>query len=613
MIDEPIPGEKSCLSVKSASRERARVRKRQGCVIALMAMALFFSASPGADAKAPPAVRGPNGMVVSAQHLASEVGNSVLEQGGNAIDAAVATAYALAVVYPCCGNIGGGGFATIRLGNGVEKFIDFRERAPLAATRDMYLDARGNPVPELSQFGYKAVGVPGIVAGLDWVLTHYGTMDRQTVMAPAIELAKNGFVLRQSDTDYFAAKAQLLLKQDNVSAIFYQDGKPWPAGHRLVQRDLAATLNAIAEDGPDALYKGPIAKAIVAASDANGGILSLEDFADYRVREFSPVRCRYRGYEIITAPPPSSGGTTICLILNILEGYPVRELGFHSSKGIHVLVEAMRHAYVDRNFLLGDPDFVDNPVEQLLSASYAASIRSKIVPGRAGRSQGMKATAFGAKGTETTHISVVDRDDNAVALTFSLNFFFGAGIIAGDTGFFLNDTMNDFTVKLGVPTAEGLVQGERNGIAPGKTPLSSMSPTIVTKDGKLVMALGSPGGPRIISIVTQAISNVIDHGMDIETAVVVPRMHHQWMPDVVYVEPLVLSADTRAALEAMGYTLTQQRPWGALQAIRIAEPGKSERTSPAIVQDTMVFSKAPAGTRLGASDPRRPTGAAIGH
>ena len=613
MAHEPTLIENARLNAKHAWREQARIPKRAGCVVALIATALFFSALPGADAKAPPAVRGKHSMVVSAQHLASEVGNSILEQGGNAVDAAVATAYALAVVYPCCGNIGGGGFATIRLDNGVEKFVDFRERAPLAATRDMYLDARGHPVSGLSQYGYKAVGVPGIVAGLDWLLTQYGTMDRQQVMAPAIDLAQNGFVLRQSDSDYFAAKADVLLRQDNARAIFYQDGKPWPAGHRLVQRDLAATLSAVSEDGPDAFYKGPIARAIVAASEANGGILSLKDFADYRVREFAPVRCDYRGYEIITAPPPSSGGTTICLILNILEGYPVGELGFHSSKGLHVLVEAMRHAYVDRNFLLGDPDFVDNPVEQLLSPAYAASIRSKIVPGRAGRSEGMKASVLGKKGTETTHLSVVDRDDNAVALTFSLNFFFGAGIIAGDTGFFLNDTMNDFTLKLGVPTAEGLVQGEKNVIAPGKTPLSSMSPTIVTKDGELSMVLGSPGGPRIISIVTQAISNVVDHGMDIETAVVVPRMHHQWMPDVVYVEPLVLSVDTRAALEAMGYKLTQQRPWGALQAVRIAEPGKSQSIAPVIVQDTMVFSSAPAGTRLGASDPRRPTGAAIGN
>jgi len=583
-------------------------------VPALATAALLAFSVAGAYAVAPAPVRGKDGMVVSAQHLATDVGVKVLEEGGNAIDAAAAIAYALAVVYPCCGNIGGGGFATIRLADGTETFIDFREKAPAGATRDMYLDQEGKVIPGASTYSYKAVGVPGTVLGLDTMLARYGTMDRERIMAPAIDLAENGFILRQSDVDYLTVEADVLGKSPNAARIFLDnDGKPWPSGHRLVQKELAATLRLISETGPDAFYKGPIAEAVVAASRANGGILSIADFADYSVAEVAPVRCTYRGYEIVSAPPPSSGGTTICEILNILEGYPLGDFGFHSAASIHAMVEAMRYAYVDRNFLLGDPAFVDNPVEKLISKGYTAEIRSKIEPDKAGRSEGMRPGLDTAKGTETTHLSVVDSQGNAVGLTFTINFFFGTGLIAGDTGFILNNDMNDFTIKVGTPTAAGLVQGANNSIAPGKRPLSSMSPTIVTKDGEVVMVVGSPGGPRIITVVAQTIINVIDYGMDIEAAVLAPRIHHQWMPDVVYAEQFAISADTRKLLEAMGYEIVDQDPWGAAQAIMVAPSAPVGRTAGPFVQDTMVFSLPPEGTLLGASDDRRPTGAAAGY
>lgn len=586
---------------------------RNKVVFGAVAISLLVAASAPSDAISPPPVRGENGMVVSGQHLAAAVGAEILEQGGNAVDAAVAVAYALAVVYPCCGNIGGGGFATIRLADGTEAFIDFREKAPAAATQDMYIGEDGKVIPGSSLNGYKAVGVPGTVLGLQTMLDRYGTLDRQRLMAPAIDFAEKGFVLRQGDIDYFSVRADALREQPNVAAIFLTDGKPWPVGHRLVQKDLAATLRTISENGPDAFYKGPIAEKVVKASEANGGILSLEDFETYTVTETKPVHCTYRGYDIASAPPPSSGGTTLCELLNILEGYPLDKLGFHSAASIHAMVEAMRHAYVDRNFLLGDPKFIDDPIDKLVSKAYADEIRAKIPAGKAGKSEGMKPGIKRSEGTETTHFSVVDRHGNAVGLTFTLNLFFGAGVIAGDTGFFLNDNMDDFAIAPGTPTLEGLIQGKNNAIAAGKRPLSSMSPTIVSKDGKVVMVLGSPGGPRIISIVAQTIINVIDHGMGIGAAVSAPRIHHQWMPDEVYVEPFAISPDTRKLLEAMGYKIVQQSPWGAAQVIMIAQPDDKKRKDAAFVEDTMVFSAPAPGTRLGVNDKRRPTGAAVGY
>lgn len=576
---------------------------RAGAVIALLMIGC--GTAPAASRQPATAEKG---MVVSSQRLASEVGAEILRGGGNAVDAAVAVGYALAVVNPCCGNIGGGGFATLRLADGRDVFLNFRERAPLAATETMYLDDKGEVIENLSLKGYKAVAVPGTVLGLDTLLARYGTLPRAAVMAPAIRLAAEGFVLDQGDADILARAAKDLAKDPTAAAIFFHDGKPLGAGARLTQKDLAASLSAIAAGGPDAFYKGTIAARIVEASAAGGGILSLEDFTSYTVTEETPVRCSYRDYLIISAPPPSSGGTTICQIMNILEGYPLAEFGWHSAKSVHVMAEAMRHAFVDRNFSLGDPAFVKNPLDRLLSEGYAAEIRAAIDMGKAARSADVQPGTPPHGGTQTTHYSVVDAAGNAVAVTYTVNALFGAGVIAGNTGFFLNDEMDDFTIKPGTANLFGLVQGQANAIAPGKRPLSSMSPTIVLRDGKPFMVLGSPGGSRIISIVVQVLLNVIDHRMTIQEAVNAPRIHHQWLPDQITVEPFALSPDTKAILEAMGHKIVVQSEWGAAEAILIG-PEAAEEAGPADSgNDAMAKRKPVPGLRYGGHDDRRPSG-----
>jgi gamma-glutamyltranspeptidase/glutathione hydrolase len=547
------------------------------------------------------------GMVVSSQHIASETGAEILRQGGNAVDAAVAVGYALAVVNPCCGNIGGGGFATLHLADGRDVFLNFRERAPLAATETMYLDASGEVIEGASLTGYKAVAVPGTVLGLDTLLQRYGTMTRKAVLAPAIRLAGEGFVLDQGDADIIARAAEDLAREATPAALFLKDGKPLAAGDRLIQKDLAASLSAIAAEGPDAFYKGSIAAEIVAASTANGGILTREDFASYSVTEEKPIRCSYRGHVIVSAPPPSSGGTTICLIMNILQGYPMAEFGWQSAKSVHVLAEAMRHAFVDRNFRLGDPAFVSNPLDQLLSESHAAEIRAAIDLAKAAKSSEVQPGTPPHGGTQTTHYSIVDAAGNAVAVTYTLNALFGAKVIAGGTGFFLNDEMDDFTIKPGTPNLFGLVQGQANAIAPGKRPLSSMSPSIVTKDGKTFMVLGSPGGSRIISIVVQVLLNVIEHGMTIQEAVNAPRIHHQWLPDQIAAEPFALSPDTRAILEAKGHKIVVQSEWGAAEAILIG-PAAAASAPADSGNDAMARRKPVPGLRYGGHDERRPAG-----
>lgn len=541
-----------------------------------VALSLAIALSPTATvfAASPQPAKGEHGMVVTAQHFGSEVGVEVLKKGGNAVDAAVAVGYALAVLYPNAGNIGGGGFMTIRFKDGKSTFLDFRERAPLAATKTMYLDKDGKPVKGASLDGYLAVGVPGSVAGFEMAREKYGTLQRQDLMAPAIAYAKDGFILDQGDAASFANNAARLAKDPAAAAIFLKpNGKPYGAGERLLQPDLAASLAAISEKGTDAFYKGAIADAIVKASGAKGGILAKADFEQYAVRELKPVTCTYRGYEITSSPPPSSGGVIICEILNVLEGYPLSYLGAGSAETVQVMVEAMRHAYVDRNSALGDPDFVDNPVSKLLDKAYAKDIRDKIDPFRAGVSQDLMPKGFG-ESKETTHYSIIDNDGNAVAVTYTLNGSFGAGVVADGTGILLNNEMDDFTQKPGVPNLYGLVQGEANAIQPKKTPLSSMSPTIVAKDGKPFMVIGSPGGSRIITITLEAIINVIDHGMNIQEAIDAPRIHHQWLPDTVYVEPFGLSPDTEKLLAGMGYHLDlADSTWG--QAAGILVGGKS--------------------------------------
>jgi gamma-glutamyltranspeptidase/glutathione hydrolase len=578
----------------------------------LVSATLAFTVSP-AFAVSPDPVTAAHGMVVSSQRIASEVGVDILKQGGNAADAAVAVGYALAVVNPCCGNLGGGGFATLHLADGSDHFVNFRETAPAAASRDMYLDDKGEVIKGLSLKGYKAVAVPGTVRGLDALLTKYGSLPRATVMAPAIRLAAEGFVLGAGDAAIIAAGAKDLAGDAKTAAIFlHADGSPLATGERLIQPDLAASLRAISEEGPDAFYKGPIAAAIVAASRANGGLLSADDFTRYTATDGDPVRCTYRGYTIISAPPPSSGGTTLCEILNILEGYPMADLGFHSSQSVHLMVEAMRHAFVDRNFDLGDPAFVKNPLDRLLSKSYAALIRAKIDPARASTSQDVQPGVAPHEGNQTTHYSVVDGKGNAVSVTYTINALFGAKVIAGGTGFFLNDEMDDFTIKSGTANLFGLVQGKTNEIAPGKRPLSSMSPTIVTRDGKTFMVLGSPGGSRIITIALQVILDVVDHGMNIQEAVDAPRLHHQWLPDQVAAEPFALSADTRANLEAMGYKIVEQSPWGAAEAIMVG-PDKAEGAAASSSgNDAKAASALVPGLLYGGHDDRRPAGAAVG-
>lgn len=559
-------------------------------------------ALPGAAAS-PPAVRAEHGMVVSAHRLASEIGVDVLKSGGNAVDAAVAVGYALAVVYPSAGNIGGGGFMTIRLKDGSTRFLDFRERAPLAASKDMYLDASGDVAPGRSTTGYLAVGVPGSVAGFEAALSRFGTLSRDAVMAPAVRLARDGFALEDGDVTLLAGGAKKLGKDPAAARIFLNQSRPFALGDRLVQSDLADSLALIAKQGPDAFYKGPIAEKIVKASAAKGGILAAADFSGYKVRELTPITCRYRGYEIISSSPPSSGGVILCEILNVLEAYPLTHMGPGSAETVHYMVEAMRYAYADRNAALGDPDFVKNPVSMLLDEAYAAKIRASIAPFRAGKSQEMKPLGL-VESHETTHYSIVDKDGNAVSVTYTLNGSFGAGVVAEGTGILLNNEMDDFTSKPGVANLYGLVQGEANAIAPGKTPLSSMSPTIVTKDGKLFMVIGSPGGARIITITLEAILNVIDHGMTIGEAIDAPRIHHQWLPDKVVMEPFALSRDTLKILAEMGYDVGIDPNWTIWgQAAGILVGG-----------DSLGAIESGKGARLnGAMDVRSLTGRAVGY
>ena len=550
-------------------------------------IALFAMLSM-ARAAFPAAVEADHGMVVSAHRLASEAGVRLLLAGGNAVDAAVAVGYALAVVDPCCGNIGGGGFMTIHLADGRETFINFRETAPMAATATMYLDAEGRQIDDLSRHGYRAAAVPGTVMGLDHAAIKYGRLPRAALIAPAIALARDGFALSRADTDILDARADRFGRDPGAAKIFLRpDGSHLEPGDRLVQSDLAATLELISEQGPEAFYKGPVAAAIEKASRESGGILVAGDFAAYTVAETAPVTCTYRGYLLVSAPPPSSGGTTICEILNILEGYDIAASGFRSTKSVHLMVEAMRRGYRDRNAYLGDPEFVANPVERLLSKDYAASLRAEIARVSAEKEAGKGAPR---EKSETTHYSVVDDEGNAVAVTYTINGYFGAGVVAPGTGFFLNNEMDDFTVKPGAANLYGLVQGEPNAIAPGKRPLSSMAPTLVERDGKVVLVLGSPGGSRIITTVLETIMNIVDHGMAAQEAVEAPRLHHQSQPENVYFERSGLSPEVVTQLTEMGYKLVEQRPWGAVELIEIAN------------------------RRLhGASDSRLPAGAAAGY
>lgn len=542
-----------------------------------------------------------NGMVVTAQHLATHVGVDVLKNGGNAVDAAVAVGYALAVVYPAAGNLGGGGFMTLQMADGRKTFLDFREKAPLAATADMYLDKDGNVIPELSTRGHLAVGVPGTVSGMELALKKYGSKPRAELIAPAIKFAEDGFVLEQGDVDLLETATDVFKKDARDSgAIFLHNGEPMQVGQRLVQKDLAKTLREISAKGADGFYKGWVADALVTSSQANKGIITQADLDKYKTRELAPVECDYRGYHIISAPPPSSGGVVLCQIMNILDGYPMKDLGFHSAQGMHYQIEAMRHAYVDRNSYLGDPDFVQNPIDHLLDKNYAAKLRAAIEPQKAGDSQKIKPGVAPHEGSNTTHYSIVDQWGNAVSVTYTLNDWFGAGVMASKTGVILNDEMDDFTAKVGVPNMYGLVQGEANAIAPGKAPLSSMSPTIVTKDGKTVMVVGTPGGSRIITATLLTILNVIDYGMNLQEAVDAPRFHQQWMPEETNLETFAASPDTLKLLESWGHKFAGPQDPNHIAAILVGAPSLGGK---------------PVGKNrfYGANDPRRNTGLSLGY
>ncbi|MBD8099865.1 gamma-glutamyltransferase [Pseudomonas fluorescens] len=565
----------------------------------LIATALVLTVS-GVHAASQAPVAGENGMVVTAQHLATQVGVDVLKAGGNAVDAAVAVGYALAVVYPAAGNLGGGGFMTVQLADGRKTFLDFREKAPLAATANMYLDKDGNVIEGLSTKGHLAVAVPGTVSGMELALNTYGTLKRAQVIAPAIKLAEHGFVLEQGDIDLLHTATGEFEKDQDMRAIFLHNGQPLQVGQTLIQKDLARTLKEVSAKGSDGFYKGWVAKALVDSSQAGKGLITQADLDKYKPRELAPIECDYRGYHVVSAPPPSSGGVVICQIMNILEGYPMADLGYHSAQGLHYQIEAMRHAYVDRNSYLGDPDFVKNPIAHLLDKNYAAKLRDAIEPHKAGDSQAIKPGVSPHEGNNTTHYPIVDTWGNAVSVTYTLNDWFGAGVMASKTGVILNDEMDDFTAKVGVPNMYGLVQGEANAIAPGKTPLSSMSPTIVTRDGKVVMVAGTPGGSRIITATLLTLLNVIDYKMNIQEAVDAPRFHQQWMPQATNLETFAVSPDTRKILESWGHTFAGPQDANHVAAILVGAPALDAK---------------PVGNNrfYGANDPRRNTGLSLGY
>ncbi len=536
-------------------------------------------------------------MVVTAQSLASVVGAKILAEGGNAVDAAVAVGYALAVVYPAAGNIGGGGFMTLLQPDGHAVFIDFREHAPLAATEGMFQDGHGHVVQGLSLHGWKAVGVPGTVAGMETALRAYGSLTRARVMAPAIALARDGFVLAEGDAELLHTSTDGFKADPASSRIFlHADGTPLQVGDRLVQTDLANSLQAISRRGPAAFYDGPIARAIVAASRQGGGILAARDFAAYRVRVLPTLSCSYRGLHVDTAPPPSGGGVALCEILNILSGYDMRRLGFHSTAAIQHEIEAMRRAYADRQGL-GDPAFVHDPVGRLIDPAYAATVRQATPADHATSSASLLPPL--EEKQETTHYSIIDRQGRAVAVTYTLNGWFGAQVVAPGTGITLNDEMDDFATKPGVPNMFGIVGSAANAVAPGKTPLSSMSPTILSRHGRAVMVIGSPGGSLIPTITLSAILGVVDYGRTIQQAIDDGRIHEQWTPQTVWVEPGALSAATLGTLTAEGYSFKQHDPWGSAQGILVGGPALGV----AGTDGNRVF---------GAIDRRHPGAAAIG-
>ena len=531
-----------------------------------------------------------NGMVATQEALASDIGLQILKDGGNAVDAGVAVGFALAVTLPRAGNIGGGGFMMIYdAKQGKTVALDYREKAPSSATRDMYLDSAGNAVSDLSRYHGLAVGVPGTVAGLLKALEDHGTMSREQVMAPAIALAENGIEVTAGLSESLEALSDRLQKWPSTKKIFFKpDGSAYQPGERLKQPELARSLKLIAAQGADGFYKGETASKLVKAVNDAGGRMSLQDLANYEAIARVPVKGDYRGYEIVSMPPPSSGGIHIIQILNILEGYPLKDYGQNSAQTIHLMAEAMQLAYADRAEYLGDSDFIDVPDSGLTSQAYADKLRGLIDPNKATPASTIKANnPLPYESDQTTHFSIVDKDGNAIANTYTLNFSYGTGLVAEGTGILLNNEMDDFSAKPGVPNGYGLLGGEANAVEANKRPLSSMSPTLVFKDSKPYIVTGSPGGSRIITTVTQVISNVLDHDMNIAEATHAPRIHDQWLPDEIRIEK-ALNVDTINKLESMGHTVSPQATMGSTQSIMITPDGVYGSSDPRIVDAAVV-------------------------
>lgn len=531
-----------------------------------------------------------NGMVATQEALASDIGLKILKDGGNAVDAAVAVGFALAVTLPRAGNIGGGGFMMVYdAKQGKTVALDYREKAPSSASRDMYLDSDGNAVSDLSRYHGLAIGVPGTVAGLLKALEDHGTMSRGQVMAPAIALAENGIEVTAGLSESLEALSDRLQKWPSTKKIFFKpDGSAYQPGELLRQPELAKSLKLIAAKGADGFYKGETARKLVKAVNEAGGNMSLQDLANYKAIARVPVKGDYRGYEIVSMPPPSSGGIHIVQILNILEGYPLKDYGQNSAQTIHLMSEAMQLAYADRAEYLGDADFIDVPANGLTSQAYADKLRSLINPNKATPAATIKANnPLPYESDQTTHFSIVDKDGNAVANTYTLNFSYGTGLIAEGTGILLNNEMDDFSAKPGVPNGYGLIGGDANAVEANKRPLSSMSPTLVFKDSKPYIVTGSPGGSRIITTVTQVISNVIDHDMNIAEATHAPRIHDQWLPDEIRIEK-ALNVDTIKKLESMGHKVSPQSAMGSTQSIMITPNGVYGSSDPRIVDAAVV-------------------------
>lgn len=531
-----------------------------------------------------------NGMVASQEALASDIGLQILKDGGNAVDAGVAVGFALAVTLPRAGNIGGGGFMMIYdAKQGKTVALDYREKAPSSANRDMYLDSEGNAVSDLSRYHGLAVGVPGTVAGLLKALEEHGTMSREQVMAPAIALAENGIEVTPGLSESLEALSDRLQKWPSTKKIFFKpNGSAYQPGERLKQPELARSLKLIAVQGADGFYKGETARKLVKAVNEAGGSMSLQDLTNYQAIAREPVKGDYRGYEIVSMPPPSSGGIHIIQILNILEGYPLKDYGQNSAQTIHLMAEAMQLAYADRSEYLGDSDFIDVPASGLTAQPYADKLRALIDPNKATPASTIKANnPLPYESDQTTHFSIVDKDGNAVANTYTLNFSYGTGLVAEGTGILLNNEMDDFSAKPGVPNGYGLLGGEANAVEANKRPLSSMSPTLVFKDSKPYIVTGSPGGSRIITTVTQVISNVIDHDMNIAEATHAPRIHDQWLPDEIRIEK-ALNVDTVKKLESMGHMVSPQAAMGSTQSIMITPDGVYGSSDPRIVDAAVV-------------------------